>query len=348
MLTRSRDIDKAEKQAVALEIEADAIKTKLKENEDAAGKIKEDLLSARKDRELLSTLRSAENTQLEVLKNQYASDGQRLSAQREELRKITESESEYEERRIEGEKSLKAAEEETAKFAESLSGLEERKSVSARDISAQGRSHSALLVKFTAAQKDAESARRDFDFTLSSIKAAKDKLESGEAEMLEREKKLIENDNQASLDKAETERLKELARTMDEEIKTSDTSISEGEKQSGELSPRSKPSARTRAALRRIRPSRRPPRNDTDRPGKLVTSSGKNTSSPPIRRRNSVIPSRRKMRRGGFRAFPDPNKTGTRRRKRRRHRRMPGSRGTVRFLQKQRDDLIKSREELTR
>ena len=90
MLTRRRDIDKAERQAVALEIEADAIKAKLKENEDAAGKIKEELLSARKDRELLSTLRGAENTQLEVLKSQYASDGQRLEAQREELKKITE------------------------------------------------------------------------------------------------------------------------------------------------------------------------------------------------------------------------------------------------------------------
>ena len=67
--------------------------------------------------------------------------------------------------------------------------------------------------------------------------------------MLEREKKLIENDNQASLDKTETERLKELARTMDEEIKTSDTSISEGEKQSGELSAEIKNRLREREQL---------------------------------------------------------------------------------------------------
>ncbi|MGI6743138.1 MAG: chromosome segregation protein SMC [Eubacteriales bacterium] len=352
MLTRSRDIDKAEKQAVALEIEADAIKTKLKENEDAAGKIKEDLLSARKDRELLSTLRSAENTQLEVLKNQYASDGQRLSAQREELRKITESESEYEERRIEGEKSLKAAEEETAKFAESLSGLEERKSVSARDISAQGRSHSALLVKFTAAQKDAESARRDFDFTLSSIKAAKDKLESGEAEMLEREKKLIENDNQASLDKAETERLKELARTMDEEIKTSDTSISEGEKQSGELSAEIKNRLREREQLygEYARLDARRGTIQTDRE-KLVTSlweeyeltpdSAAELGYPPLDAKSrAAAASELSQTRTKLRELGDVN---------------VGAIDECReveerfgFLQKQRDDLIKSREELTR
>ena len=275
---------------MALEIEADAIKAKLKENEDAAGKIKEELLSARKDRELLSTLRGAENTQLEVLKSQCASDGQRLDAQREELKKITESESEYEERRLEGEKALKAAEAETEKITQAISELEERKSASAREISSQGRSHSALLVKFTAAQKDAESARRDFDFTLSSIKAAKDKLETGEAEMIEREKRLIENDNRANLDKAETERLKELARKMDEEIKKSTLDFRRRE-QSESCQRDKKPYPRARASFtgeyarstpaaeryRQIEKSWSPP-------------SGKNTSLPPTRRRSWAIP----------------------------------------------------------
>ena len=352
MLTRRRDIEKAEKQAVALEIEADAIKAKLKENEDAAGKIKEELLSARKDRELLSTLRGAENTQLEVLKSQCASDGQRLDAQREELKKITESESEYEERRLEGEKALKAAEAETAKLTQAISELEERKSASAREISSQGRSHSALLVKFTAAQKDAESARRDFDFTLSSIKAAKDKLETGEAEMIEREKRLIENDNQANLDKAETERLKELARKMDEEIKKSDASISEGEKQSGELSAEIKNHIREREQLygEYARLDARRGTIQTDRE-KLVSSlweeyeltpdTAAELGYPPLDAKNrGAVASELSQTRAKLRELGDVN-VGAIDECREVEERFE-------FMQKQRDDLIKSREELSR